>query len=209
MKQSVVILSGDRLFAEMLALEMSMLRLHATILKDSKEIPDADVVIWDLDSAEPPHRSSYGSLIGFTKRSVLSNRHAGRECSIILRRPFELRLLRQEVLSLCRDSDFAGARDAFLTDPSPMKRRMRLDLEQEVLLYGEDVVPLSPNEAAVMSCLLERRGEVVSREEIAERIGESATNKIEVYICYLRRKMKTFAEKDRIVTVRGRGYTIP
>lgn len=208
MKQSIVILSTDRLFAEMLALEISMLRLQATVVGDSKEIVDADVVIWDLDSAEPPHRSSYGSLIGFTKHSAFSNRHAGRECSLILRRPFELRLLRQEVLNLCGETDFLGTQQAFPTEPTPMNRQMLLDPGREALLYGEDVIPLSPTEAQVMDCLLENRGKIVSRKALADRIGNSCANKVDVYICYLRRKMKTVAEKDRIVTVRNQGYTI-
>lgn len=60
-----------------------------------------------------------------------------------------------------------------------------------------------------MQCLLEHRGESVSRDEISTVIGESSANKTEVYICFLRRKLEeTFG--DRIIkTVRGKGYTIP
>lgn len=208
MKQSVVILSKDRLFAEMLALEISMLRLHATVAEDAKQAFAAEIVIWDLDSTDPPHRSSYRRLIGFTKQSTLSNRHAGRECSLILRRPFELLLLRQEVLNLLHDLDDPSIQNGFSGERMPMDRQMHIDLERAVLLYGEDVIPLSPTEAQILDCLVENRGRVVSRKTLSDRIGDSCTNKVDVYVCYLRRKMKTVAEKDRIVTVRNQGYTI-
>ena len=47
-----------------------------------------------------------------------------------------------------------------------------------------------------------------SKEELLSCIGESAANKLEVYICYLRRKTETGDGYRLIRTVRGKGYCI-
>jgi len=55
---------------------------------------------------------------------------------------------------------------------------------------------------------LEASGEPVSRERIAEGIGESSANKVDVYICYLRRKLEQVTGLRVIRTVRGKGYCV-
>jgi DNA-binding response OmpR family regulator len=67
---------------------------------------------------------------------------------------------------------------------------------------------LRPKEADIMSSLLANRGKAVSREALCERIGESSTNKTDVHVCYLRRKIATVTERAIIKTVRGKGYKI-
>ena len=73
---------------------------------------------------------------------------------------------------------------------------------------GGNRVALTPNELAVVSLLLEHRGFPVSRQAIAERIGTSDTNKTDVYVCYLRRKLTELTPLPLIRTVRGKGYMI-
>jgi DNA-binding response OmpR family regulator len=59
-----------------------------------------------------------------------------------------------------------------------------------------------------MTCLLANRGKAVSREALSALIGESATNKTDVHVCYLRRKIATVTERPIIKTVRGKGYKL-
>lgn len=206
----VAILSTDRRFAEMLMAEFTFLRISARIAETAEAAKGASLVLLDLDTVHTPPKDFGGRMIGFTKSAALSPHHAGRECTIILRRPFELRLLRREVAALLTDPQ---DREASLSDErrvaSSSRPALILDRTRGVLSYGETVIPLGPNEAAIMDCLLAHRGEPVSRELLAERIGRSDANKLEVYICYLRRKMRVLPEGERIVTVRKQGYMMP
>jgi len=59
-----------------------------------------------------------------------------------------------------------------------------------------------------MSCLLANRGSAVSREMLSAFVGESTTNKTDVHVCYLRRKIATVTERAIIKTVRNKGYQI-
>jgi DNA-binding response OmpR family regulator len=77
----------------------------------------------------------------------------------------------------------------------------------QVWLPDGERIAVSPKEGAVMALLLARRGEVITREELAAVIGESTANKAEVYLCYLRRKLET-PERRLIQTVRGKGYRL-
>lgn len=204
----VAVLSTDRRFAEMLMAEFTFLRISARIAETAEAAKGASLVLWDLDTVHTPPKGFGGRMIGFTKSSALSPHHAGRECTIILRRPFELRLLRREVAALLTDPQDGEA--SLSKDRVPSSRpTLILDRARGVLSYGETVIPLGPNEAEIMDCLLAHRGEPVSRELLAERIGRSDANKPEVYICYLRRKMRVLPEGERIVTVRKQGYMMP
>ena len=59
-----------------------------------------------------------------------------------------------------------------------------------------------------MQALLANRGTAVSREQLSAIIGESSTNKTDVHVCYLRRKIATHTDRPIIKTVRGKGYKI-
>ena len=59
-----------------------------------------------------------------------------------------------------------------------------------------------------MSALLAKRGSSVSREHLSSLLGESSTNKTDVHVCYLRRKIAAVTERPIIKTVRGEGYKI-
>ncbi len=72
-------------------------------------------------------------------------------------------------------------------------------------LHGEPL-HLTSAEFALLEALLERAGEVVSREELSERVLDRRFSpldrSLDVHVSNLRRKLG----KDRIKTVRGHGY---
>ena len=64
-----------------------------------------------------------------------------------------------------------------------------------------------------MRCLLDHRGEIVGRDALDEALHsagrESAdSNKTEVYLCFLRRKIERPLGIRLITTVRGKGYRL-
>ena len=94
----------------------------------------------------------------------------------------------------------------------PVKARARglgIMLDQEkrsVTVRGREVV-LSPTEFAVFKALFDKRGEVVSHREIDALIGADGSNKSNVYICFLRKKLESGGDKI-IYSVRGKGFML-
>jgi DNA-binding response OmpR family regulator len=71
-------------------------------------------------------------------------------------------------------------------------------------------VRLSTTEFELLSYLLRNSGRVLSREQILRAVWgyeyDPGTNVVDVYVGYLRRKLRQSGEKDPIVTVRSVGY---
>ncbi|MBQ9806188.1 MAG: winged helix-turn-helix domain-containing protein [Clostridia bacterium] len=197
MEKQIVICSHDAVFARMLELEFSF---HGCTVQTVQGYPEdlfAEVVLLDLDSAAAPPPECYRRMIGFTRGKALSEDQTRRQCSMILHRPFEMPLLRREVLG------------EFEKQKEKSGGAVQLTALKNGKLELCGVVPeLTPHEQAILSCLLEHRGEVVSRDGLAELIGESAANKVDVYICYLRRKIAKITPVKLIATVRNRGYRL-
>lgn len=68
-------------------------------------------------------------------------------------------------------------------------------------------VHLTPREAACFRILYGRRGETVSREELAGPAG-SRSNLADVYVGYLRKKLRPLFGDGVILAVRGKGYLL-
>ena len=205
MHYQVVILSQDAVFARMLELEFAGLRLKVKSTDSFEETENADVLILDLDSASAPASGCCRKVIGFSRRPAMSAEDA-RSCSMILRRPFRMSLLRREVLTQTGEGTVYMEPEPAATRSAA--REIRIDPESRTLHCGGSLVTLSPQEFRVLQCLMENRGRPVSRARLAERIGQSDGNKADVYICYLRRKTDGLPGGRLIRTVRGQGYCI-
>ena len=202
MRTQVMIISTDAVFSRMLELEFRLRRITAAVRAEA-DGSEADVVLLDLDTATPPPSECYRHMIGFTRASVLAGDEALRACSLILRRPFEMRQLRDEVLTLLDETvETEKTHDVYAKTDD-----MGQGSDCTVRLSDGRVVRLAPREYAVFSLLKAHRGEPVSREAIAEVIGESSANKVDVYVCYLRKKLET-PTRRLIKTVRGAGYCL-
>jgi DNA-binding response OmpR family regulator len=77
---------------------------------------------------------------------------------------------------------------------------------------GEEIA-LTNKEFALLEHLILNRGQCVSRVELLETVWKlepaQTTNIVDVYVNYLRRKLKDPAPGHVIRTVRGKGYIIP
>ncbi len=199
MRGNVLILSQDAVFARMLELEFEAMRFSVQI-NSAPTARKNDLILVDLDSASIPRRTSDARIIGFTRHFDVSLLDAERRCSMILHRPFQMRLLREEVALL----------DATADEREEQKgaENLEITLKGNILTLGEKALTLRPKEATVMQALLANRGTAVSREQLSALIGESSTNKTDVHVCYLRRKIATVTDRPIIKTVRGKGYKI-
>jgi DNA-binding response OmpR family regulator len=140
---------------------------------------------------------------------------------------------RQEVDTRIRCLD-AGA-DDLMTKPFSLhelrarcrallrrKREVRLqlragDLELDRLDHtahrGHQAIVLTNKEFALLEHLMLNRGQCVSRVELLDSVWNleptQTTNIVDVYVNYLRRKLKDPAPGHLIRTVRGQGYVMP
>ena len=200
MRGNILILSEDAVFARMLELELEAMQFSVAI--NSSTSRKNDLILVDLDSASIPLQTTKGTrIVGFTRHFEVSSLDAERRCSMILHRPFQMRILREEVEHLN-----VSAQEKMMHDVP--KNDLSINLEGNLLNVDDAILTLRPKEAVVMSALLNKRGEPVSREALSLLIGESSTNKTDVHICYLRRKLATITERPIIKTVRSKGYKI-
>jgi DNA-binding response OmpR family regulator len=89
---------------------------------------------------------------------------------------------------------------------------LELDRISHMVQRSGCALALSPKEFALLECLMRHAGEPVSRTEIVREVWklnfETATNVVDVYVNYLRRKVDTGHRHRLIRTIRGFGYQI-
>lgn len=87
-----------------------------------------------------------------------------------------------------------------------------LDSQRHCVTRAGAEVELSPREFALLEYLMRNAGQVVTRDQIFERVwgygAEAEGNVIDLYIHYLRRKLDDTGRHPVIKTVRGVGYMI-
>lgn len=87
---------------------------------------------------------------------------------------------------------------------------LRLDTRAHRCWREDEELTLTPREFAVLSYLMHRPDETVSKTDLLEHVWEHAAerdpNVVEVYVGYLRRKLDHPGERSHIETVRSYGY---
>lgn len=89
---------------------------------------------------------------------------------------------------------------------------LRIDTSACRVWRGRQELHLTPREYTLLEYLAMRAGQAVSRTDIWEHVYEfdsdAASNVVDVYIGYLRRKIDRPGRPSLIRTVRGRGYAL-
>lgn len=87
---------------------------------------------------------------------------------------------------------------------------LKVDMVRHKVQYDGDEVELTSREFNLLQHFMKRQGHVLSRTMIIESVWgydfQAGTNIIDVYINFLRRKLRKLTGKDWIRTVRNRGY---
>ena len=140
-----------------------------------------------------------------TARTEVEDRVAGLDAGAIdyLTKPFSLSELAARVRAQLRV--VAQAPTTTLTGGD-----VEVDLITREVRRAGVAVRLSTTEFELLTYLLRNRGRVLSREQILRAVWgydyDPGTNVVDVYIGYLRRKLRGQGEGDPIVTVRSVGY---
>ena len=87
-----------------------------------------------------------------------------------------------------------------------------LDLKNAKLKCKDNEIEISGKELEILELLLLNKNQILSRESLLDRIwgfdSEAEYNGVEVYITFIRRKLKLIESKVNIKAVRGLGYKL-
>ncbi|MEV6763376.1 response regulator transcription factor [Streptomyces sp. NPDC051105] len=129
-----------------------------------------------------------------------------------LAKPFAPEELLARVRALLRRSPRRETVAALAGDRFLGHEDVSMDLRTRTVHRGDRAVDLTKTEYALLEFLLRHPGRVLSRERILRDVWgfefEPASNTLDVYIMYLRRKLESRGEPRLIHTVRGTGYTL-
>ena len=121
-----------------------------------------------------------------------------------LKKPFSSVELKARVRALLRRNKNKGS---VLIDED-----LKIDIEARSVTFKDTEIDLSEREFDLLANLIENTGTVISKQELLEEVWdnlypkEEELNNVEVYIGYLRKKLKPYKIDEKIKTVRGFGY---
>jgi two-component system OmpR family response regulator len=146
-------------------------------------------------------------VIVLTARGAIEDRVQGLEAGAVdyLVKPFSLAELAARVRAQLRIIAEASSNTLRAED-------IEVDLLTRKVRRGGRAVALSTTEFELLVYLLRHRGQAISREELLSSVWgyqhDPATNVVDVYVGYLRRKLGSAEDPAPIFTVRAVGYRL-
>jgi len=144
-------------------------------------------------------------ILMLTARSTVPDRIGGLDAGAddYLVKPFSLGELAARLRALGR----RGKTTPQVIEAGPLQ----LDTGAREARVNGSPVELTGTEFALLEYLMQNAGQVLSRDQLREEVWgagfEPASNVVDIYVHYVRRKLKAAGlEKDPIRTVRGLGY---
>jgi DNA-binding response OmpR family regulator len=122
-----------------------------------------------------------------------------------LRKPFSFAVLVARIHALLRRASLGSPPPVVVGD-------LRIDLRAGRVTVAGAGLPLTAREFALLTFLVRRAGQVVSKRQILAGVWEDDhdgdANLVEVYVARLRRKLADTGSSASIETVRGMGYRL-
>lgn len=210
-QRPIVLVTDDDALTRLIELETTELALPLECVDTvEREIEDGRIVLLDLDSHGGMQAALHGLVdrfIGICRQAAALPTLLGTRAIHLLERPFataELRVL----LGHLRGGVLPPSLP-LITTPAAVRGVLPLWMEDDGALHcGDVIVRLTPKETVLMRCLLDERGKTVTRERLQACLASTGGNEVEVYLCYLRRKLEKPTGRRLITTVRGVGYRL-
>jgi two-component system, OmpR family, response regulator MprA len=171
-----------------------------------------DVLMPGLDGLEVCRRmrdtGDRAPVLMLTARDELGDRVAGLEAGAddYLPKPFALEELLARLRALLRRSGWTGQRDALRFGD------LELDPHAHEVRRGGRLIELTRTEFLLLELFMHHPRQVLTRAQIFDNVWGydfgPASNSLEVYVGYLRRKTEAAGEPRLLHTVRGVGYVL-
>lgn len=198
------IVSQNVALCRLLSLELSRFGISATV--SEHPLSHCNLCLMDAFACRtvPPSHHTALLLLGTAPRELIERAFAH------LPLPLPLSDLRRAVTEYLTGS--AVARKAETSAPPTARKesepRLVIHRSNRTATVGDNgPIPLSEIEYKLL-CRLEEFGQKpLSHGDVKDILGEATSNKLNVYICFLRRKLET-GHLRLIHTVRGQGYTL-
>ena len=215
----ILIVEDERRLAEALGQIMAEQRYQADVVFDGADGLDyaltgqydaivLDVMLPKVGGFEVARRLRCAHvstpILMLTARSGLEDRITGLNAGAdyYLTKPFDTRELLACVNALLRRQ---GAQVNQLT-----LGNTSLDLSTAALSCGADSIRLSAREFDIMRLLLQAGERNLSKAALLERVwgydSDAVENHVEVYVCFLRKKLASIGSNIRIESIRRLGY---
>lgn len=147
-------------------------------------------------------------VIMLTAKSEISDKLNGLEngADDYITKPFSMRELMARIKVILK-------RTANIEDINVLEYEdLKLDLKNGKIISGPNEIDISGKELQLMEILLVNKSQTVGRERLADKIwgydSYAEYNNVEVYVTFLRRKLKLLKSKVKIKAVRGIGYKL-
>jgi two-component system, OmpR family, response regulator MprA len=171
-----------------------------------------DVLMPELDGLEVCRRmrdtGDRTPVLMLTARDEIGDRVAGLEAGAddYLPKPFALEELLARLRALLRRSGWMDEREVLRFDD------LELDPHSHEVHRGRRLIELTRTEFLLLELFMHHPRQVLTRGQIFDRVWGydfgPASNSLEVYVGYLRRKTEAEGEPRLLHTVRGVGYVL-
>lgn len=182
-------------------------------LEDSYDLVLLDINLPDgsgLDLCAEIRKNSQAPVIFLTSNDTEENMIEGFEygCDDYIAKPFSLEILGQRIKAVLRRSAAQHQEQNVF-----IYKGLRVDFNKMSVTANELPVKLSSTEFKLLACLIENKGQVLTRASLLERIWDCDANFVDentlsVHIRRLRQKLEPDPKNPQyIITVFGIGYT--
>lgn len=170
-----------------------------------------DWMLPKLDGLEVMRRirkSSDVGIIMMTARDYVGDKVAGLDAGAddYITKPFEIEELLARIRVILRHNPHE------LEQKTYQIGKMTLNSKTKQVRYDDQTVQLTQREYKLFLALIQHRDEVLTRDDLLDIVWgvdfDGQINVVDVYIRYLRNKLKDFTDSIAIETVRGIGYKL-
>ena len=190
----------------------------ARVAEEEPELIVLDVLMPRMDGLTAARRlraeGARTPILMLTARDTVGDRVTGLDAGAddYLVKPFELDELLARVRALLRRSSYAEESAGAGSDDILSHADLSMNLATREVTRGTRTVELTRTEYTLLEMFLAHPRQVLTREQILKSVWgfdfEPASNSLDVYVMYLRRKTEAEGEPRLVHTVRGVGYVL-